>query len=208
MYIICPKCETHFVIKPEQIGKSGKKAKCAKCKFIWFAEAPLSKPEEISPEIDEVIPEGVSNNIKQTDTWLPAVVYSNQKQQNNNYFYQWTLGLIALLALLLIEVIDHGYLGYNNNLTVKDTYITREDNEHVFVHYTIVNHTNHQVSLPIIRLRFFNKHHKIIQRSLIENDIVRIPPGDEVTLKREFKISNFSSFDITLGSKIDFALKY
>jgi predicted Zn finger-like uncharacterized protein len=208
MYIVCPKCETHFAIKPDQIGKSGRKVKCVKCKFIWFAESPLLNPEQASPVIDEVIPEGISNNIKQTDTWLPAVVYSNQSKHSNNCLYQWTLGLIALLALLLIEVVDHGYLGYNDKLTIKDTYVTREGEDKILVHYTIANHTKHQVSLPIIRFRFFNKHHKIIQRSLIENDIVRIQPEQEVTLKREFKISHFSSFDVTLGSKIDFALKY
>jgi predicted Zn finger-like uncharacterized protein len=208
MYIVCPKCETHFVIKPDQIGKSGRKAKCAKCKFIWFAEAAPLKQEHTSSIIDEVIPEGVNNNIKQTDTWLPAVVYSNQNKNDNSCLYQWALGLIALLALLLIEVVDHGYLGYNDNLMIKDTYITREGRDNVVVHYTIANHTKHQVSLPIIRFRFFNKHHEIIQRSLVKNNIVRIEPEQEVTLKREFKISNFSSFDVTLGSKIDFALKY
>ena len=208
MYIVCPKCETHFAIKPEQIGKDGRKAKCVKCKFIWFAEAPLLKQEQTSPAIDEVIPEGISNNIKQTDTWLPAVVYSNQNKQSNNSLYQWILGFIALVALLLIEVVDHGYLGYNDSLTIKDTYVTREGQDNVVVHYTITNHTKHQVGLPIIRFRFFNKHHQIIQRSLIENDIARIEPENEVTLKREFKISKFSSVAMRLGSKIDFALKY
>ena len=35
MYIACPECDTKFVVKPEQIGKEGRKVKCSKCSLVW-----------------------------------------------------------------------------------------------------------------------------------------------------------------------------
>ncbi len=208
MYIICPQCQTRFVVKPDQLGPKGKKAKCVKCQFIWFAEIPLNqeKPEPESKQ--EVIPESITNNISQHDTWLPAVVYSNQHKHDSNHLYKWIVGVIVILILLLTEAIDHGYFGYNNDLVVSNTYSTKQHNGNTMLHYTITNNTKHQMDLPIIRFRFFNKHHKLIQRSLIENNVVKIAPGETITLRREFKVDPFSSFDVTLGSKLDFVLSY
>lgn len=208
MYITCPKCKTHFVIKPGQLGKNGRKAKCAKCKFIWFAQA----EEEVKNESVSVKPEIISGNKSaapyEESTWLPAVVYSNQKKHGSFCVYQWILGAMVILALLFTEVIDHGYFGYNNKVIIDNINITKEADDHTLVHYTIINNGDYEMDLPVIRFRFFDENHNIIHRILIENNVVKLSPGQSARLKREFKITSFNSVDVTAGTKLDFALSY
>ena len=42
MYIACPECDTKFVVKPEQIGKEGRKVKCSKCSHVQMIPLKLT----------------------------------------------------------------------------------------------------------------------------------------------------------------------
>lgn len=208
MYITCPKCITHFVVKPGQLGKNGRKARCAKCKFVWFAQAKEEVKEEPVLTKPSAANAGHKNAAPYEATWLPAVVYSNQKNYNPSCAYKWILGAIVILVLIFTETINPGYLGYNSKVMIENVNIEQNADGITLIHYTIVNNTDDEMKLPIIRFRFFDANHTIINRVLIENNIVKLMPGQKARLKREFKDLSFDSVDVTAGTKLDFALNY
>jgi len=49
MILICPACQTRYLIPEDAIAASGRQVRCASCKHSWFQAAPVSTPAPPAP---------------------------------------------------------------------------------------------------------------------------------------------------------------
>lgn len=58
MILQCPSCDARFMAPDLAIGEEGRRVRCGRCRFIWFATA--AAPEEEMPESSAALSEGPS----------------------------------------------------------------------------------------------------------------------------------------------------
>lgn len=214
MYTTCPQCKTKFVVPIEQIGEKGRKVKCSKCAHIWHFEA----PKQIIPEIQSEIQSTPSNNLDSAalsdapkgiinlPMLLPIRIQS--------YLYTLPILMIGLIIFMLVMIFPKSlgvntFLG-NNNLSVKDINIQNQPElEKITVSYKIHNSADKIVKMPLIRIRLFDKHNRIVKSLVDDHTNIDMAPNQFIQIKTEFVPAPKStdSIDIMIGNKIDFILR-
>lgn len=213
MYIICPKCNTNFVITENQIGKTGRKVRCSKCKHIWIAKQTnknnhSSKKENIIPTKNESKPITPETRFYDGNArLLPTIIKDRNNQDAKLCFYKWAITLLVIVMIISLDVINFGHFRFSQDFIVKEVDARSIDNNKTKIEFTIVNNTTRTLNLPIIRYRFFDKNNKIITRKLVENKIAKLEPKESITIYKEFEIKAVN-LDVTLGSKLDFIMRY
>lgn len=209
MYIICPRCSTNFVIDASHIGKNGRKARCSKCKHVWFV-APENKGKDVSKKQSINNKKPITAETKFYDgnaRLLPAVITTDNKKDSNFCFYKTILIFLGLFLILLFDIVDFGQFKFSNDFSVSDINATSLDSNRIKVSCKIYNNTSKTMDLPIIRFRFYNKQSKIIERKLVENKLIKLEPKQSIDITKEFN-TRAANVDVTLGSKLDFILRY
>src|SRR5690242_16472742 len=136
MYIACPKCDTNFMVLPEQIGNFGRKVKCSKCGHIWHQK--LANQLKLEPVMDfdeSYTPPSFGNGVN-----LPALLPI--KIPEYLYFLPFILiGLIITLSIILFQ----DSFGINSvlnqpKLNIKDIHVeNQKDLGKVIISYKVMN---------------------------------------------------------------------
>jgi len=161
MYIACPKCDTKFVVTPEQIGKEGRKVKCSKCSHVWHYK--LADQLRIEPIITQPIAATPLGNGINLPALLPIKIQP--------YLYVMPVVMIGLIIFMLIMVFPTS-LGINtllnsNNLSIKDVQVqNQKDLDKITISYKIYNSASTIVKMPLVRIRFFDKNGKIVESKI------------------------------------------
>lgn len=213
MYIICPKCNTNFVIEDNQIGKNGRKVRCSKCKHLWF-EKHNSKAKE-SAKKENIIPNKKDTKTITPETrfydgdarLLPAVIKQEDNPNMRLCFYKWALALLAIFMIIALDMINFGQFRFSSDFAVKNIHAISVGKSKVKIDCTIVNNSSHASNIPIIRYRFYDANNNLITRKLVENNVAKLEPKQSLNITKEFDVKP-THLDITLGSKLDFVIRY
>lgn len=204
MHITCPQCTTKFIVKKEQLGAEGRRMRCSKCSHIWF--------QQISEKIVEKKKQKIQKKITPETRFydgnarlLPTIV--TQPLKKNYRVMEWLLAIFTCLTIIIFSEIFITN-SHSNSFSVNNVNIVRVDSGNVLVSYVIKNNTDKPSHLPIMRFRFYDDKGLIIKRFLVENVTTKLEPKQSVSINREFSVSDARVVDVTLGSKLDFLLRY
>jgi predicted Zn finger-like uncharacterized protein len=207
MRLTCSKCDTKFIIIPEQLGIFGRKVKCSKCMYIWHQSVPNAYDEVddnnnylLNQYLDITIPEKHNNNI------LPII--SNFRKNQYNYI---KLFLYFIIISIILSFSFFYYLRFNNNkMIIRDIKsVPLNDSNTIKIHYKIINSSNEAVQMPLIRIRLFDNSNNIIKYYISDRLNIMLQPKQHINMKTELTapIKNINHTEITLGNRIDFLFK-
>ena len=209
MIISCPSCRAGFFVSPEQIGATGRRVKCSKCKDIWYATLPQENflPQNIlAQRIDHIedvpgsnlpaiIPIKISKILFITPACLVILIFSTIWM----FFPSLTsrmgmCGSICVPSGIRIENIYHEY----NKLS-----------QTVLLEYNIVNRSTEKQRIPSVELKLFDKAGTLLRKAYTESDNIEIEPNASIKGKATFDSvsSNAQKVTIALGSKLKFWLR-
>ncbi len=203
MYIACPKCNSSFVVKPEQIGKKGKKVKCSKCLHVWLQALPKEQGKKVVIKTpSEVKPLPRNSN-------LPAII----PEKKSSFKFLSALTLIALMVFmgfnLVPDEIKSRFNISSDELVIQDVKIkSPEDDKTLIVSYKIFNNSNKSKNMPLVRIRVLDKDKKVIKSAVEDQRKLLILPNKFIEVQTEFNPTpeGAVSANIIIGNKIDFLL--
>ncbi|MFK7973493.1 MAG: zinc-ribbon domain-containing protein [Rickettsiaceae bacterium] len=206
MYISCPKCQTKFVVKSEQIGTYGRKVKCSKCANIWHQK--LESQLRIEPIFtDHVVSQDtkLGNGVN-----LPALL----PVKIPTYLYTMPLVMIGLIVFMCVMLfpkqLNVNSLLNSNELSIKDIQIQNEqDLNKITVSYKVHNNSNNKVKMPLVRIRLFDKDNRVIKSLVDDHTNIEMAANQFIQIKTEFAPAPKSTrnIDIMIGNKIDFIIR-
>lgn len=206
MYIACPKCDTNFMVLPEQIGNFGRKVKCSKCGHIWYQK--LSTQLRLEPVMDfdsSYTPPTIGNGVN-----LPALLPI--KIPGYLYFLPFILiGLIIALTIILFPN-SFGLSSALNNpkLSIKDIHVeNQKELGKVTISYKVMNSSAKSLAMPLVRIRLIDKNDRAVKSYVEDKTNVVLSPNQYVNIKTEFVAvpPSAKDIDITLGNRLDFILR-
>lgn len=206
MYITCPKCNANFAVSPEQIGRFGRKVKCSRCSNIWYQTLKHDMQDEsiISPPIvnAKFQPKSGIN--------LPALL----PIKIPGYLYIMPIVLTLLIISLSIVLFQDSFgiksLTNENKFNINDIYIDNSKKlNKMTISYKIVNTSDSDAYMPLVRVRLFDKNNTIIKSHIASRTNINLAPKQYVTIKTEFDSvpDTTQHVDITLGNRLDFILR-
>lgn len=207
MIISCPNCNAGFFVSPTQIGATGRRVKCSKCKNIWHAivqEDNMPKKELVAERINET-PSYISG------TNLPAII----PVKIHPFLFAAPLVLIKLILLsfwfffpsITSKIGLCGPMCVDKNTRIEDVAYNYDTNEKkIIVEYAIANHSKQKISVPSVQLNLINSKDDVLRSVISDGKGLSIEPNSSIKARTEFNdVSKDSNLiQISLGNQIKF----
>jgi predicted Zn finger-like uncharacterized protein len=217
MILTCTNCKTSFVAPDTLIGPSGRKVKCSKCQFIWFATLPQKpKAEVLTPLPDVKTLQGSFN--------LPIVA----AERIGWYLYFMPLLFILSIAsalcllfphkVLALKFVDQKMLCENlqvcdtKGIKLKDVEFNTKDKEGkniAVLSYKIANNTNNQKNIPIIRVKLLDKDLKVVKSHTATNQTSFLKPYHQHLVETRFEDlpESVAKIELSIGNRLELVLR-
>lgn len=215
MSITCPSCNTNFIVSKEQIGMIGRKVKCSQCNHIWYQQAELDKqqPPIIS---DHHTAKNASTNENNKifltkGINLPALLPIKTPQHSNILPILWFSLIILLLLMLFHEKfnIPALYKENDNILTIGNIHVEQnKEIGQIKVSYKITNNSDHDVTIPLIRVRLLDKKYVTVKSYIMSHKNIKLLPKQHIDIATHLDVVPRSSelLNIMLGNSLDLIL--
>lgn len=201
MYIACPECTTRFVVTAEQIGKEGRKVKCSKCLHIWQQHPP--EQLRVEPKIEsstKTLPLGNGVNLP---VLLPVKIPAH-------LLYGLPILLVSMIIFMFTILFQDNFV-LPSILNTKDLIISDISYQRTLgktaINYKVSNLSDKSVKTPLIRIRVFDKNHRLINFRIDDHSNIKLSPSQNVVIKTELEdVPPHANIDIMIGNKLDFIL--
>jgi predicted Zn finger-like uncharacterized protein len=201
MYIACPECTTRFVVTAEQIGKEGRKVKCSKCLHIWQQHPP--EQLRVEPKIEsstKTLPLGNGVNLP---VLLPVKIPAH-------LLYGLPILLVGMIIFMFTILFQDNFV-LPSILNTKDLIISDVSYQRTpgktAINYKISNLSDKSVKIPLIRIRVFDKNHRLINFRIDDHNNIKLSPSQNVVINTELEdVPTHANIDIMIGNKLDFIL--
>jgi len=201
MYIACPECTTRFVVTAEQIGKEGRKVKCSKCLHIWQQNPP--EQLRVEPKIEsstKTLPLGNGVNLP---VLLPVKIPAH-------LLYGLPILLVSMIIFMFTILFQDNFV-LPSILNTKDLIISDVSYQRTLgktaINYKVSNLSDKSVKIPLIRIRVFDKNHRLINFRIDDHSNIKLSPSQNVVINAELEdVPPHANIDIMIGNKLDFIL--
>ncbi len=209
MIISCPKCNSGFFVSPAQIGATGRRVKCSKCKNIWHATLP-----EENFLSQQILVERIEHQIKVPGANLPAVI----PVKISKILYA-APGILTLLIFMTIwmffpsftsKIGMCGSMCIDEGMRIENIHHSYNQlNQNVTLEYSIANRTSEKQKIPLVELKLLDKSGGVLRKAYTENAGLEIAPNTIIKGKAQFDMvsPNAEKVMISLGSRLKFWLR-
>lgn len=206
MIISCPSCNAGFFVSPTQIGATGRRVKCSKCKNVWHATVPLDS----IPKEDVIAQRLVTQNIV-TGANLPAII-----PIKISYLLFAMPAIFLMLIFATIWVLypsltkNFGLCGpmcIENGVRIEEvSYDFEKVTNKVIIEYNIANRSNQRVTVPSVRFNLLDDNNITLRSLKSEQKDIILEPN--VSIRGQASFDNVSQnakyVNMALGSTIKF----
>jgi predicted Zn finger-like uncharacterized protein len=106
MILVCPSCQTRYLVADTAIGPAGRQVRCAACKHSWFESAP---PEEAATDLVSA-GAGEDGTVGDPPSWLASAPTHAIDSEDSGYrprrnpakYYSWAAASAGAVMILLV----------------------------------------------------------------------------------------------------------